>query len=223
MNAAARRAGVQLVWVETGTSSDESFQRGLVDLWPLMADLPERRRRVHFSAPWVMGSHILLLRAGSAVPDQNFAGRIALFKLPLHLRLLKTEFPRAQPVPLADARDVVRQVCRGTVAAGFLEKRVAMIVLKEMPPECSPASIRVYNLPDLTLKNCVASTFDAAGAAELLRREIGNLYRDGTLAADRWQSILSMAWTTLGPHTICWRQRSAAGGSRGPRADSPWL
>ena len=129
VNAAAKRAGLQLVWVETGTSSDDSFQRGLVDLWPLMADLPERRSRVHFSAPWVMGSQILLVRAGSPVPDQNFAGPIALFKLPLHLRMLKTEYPRAQPVPLADARDVLKEVCRGTVAGGFLEKRVAIIAL----------------------------------------------------------------------------------------------
>jgi len=51
VNAAAKRAGIQLLWVETGASSDDSFQRGLVDLWPLMVDLPERHSRVHFSAP----------------------------------------------------------------------------------------------------------------------------------------------------------------------------
>ena len=41
---AARRAGVSLQWVETGHSSEESFQLGLVDLWPLMTDLPERQQ-----------------------------------------------------------------------------------------------------------------------------------------------------------------------------------
>ena len=46
---AAKRAGVQLRWVETGTSSDEAFQKRLVDLWPLMANLPDRRKRVHFT------------------------------------------------------------------------------------------------------------------------------------------------------------------------------
>ena len=44
---AAKRAGIPLQWVETGTSSEEAFQKGLVDLWPLMADLPERRKRLH--------------------------------------------------------------------------------------------------------------------------------------------------------------------------------
>jgi hypothetical protein len=53
INEAAKRAGVQLQWVETGTSSDEGFRKGLVDLWPLMADLPDRRKRIHFTRPWL--------------------------------------------------------------------------------------------------------------------------------------------------------------------------
>ena len=51
VNEAARRAGISLQWIETGTSSDEAFRRGLVDLWPIMADLPDRRTRIHFSSP----------------------------------------------------------------------------------------------------------------------------------------------------------------------------
>src|SRR5690242_9200814 len=48
VNEAARRAGVRLEWVETGVSSQESLRRKLVDLWPLMVNLPERRKYVHF-------------------------------------------------------------------------------------------------------------------------------------------------------------------------------
>ena len=201
VDAAARRAGVQLVWVQTGTSSDEALQKGLVDLWPLMADLPERRKYVHFSEPWVMSSHVLLLRAGSAIPGQTFSGQIAILKLPLHVRLLSREFPRAQPVLLADADEVLRQVCRGSVTAGLLEKRVAMTVLEEMPPECVSTAIRAYTLPDLNLRNCLASTFAAAGAADVLRREIGNLYRDGTIPLTMAKYSfygLDDAWATYG-------------------------
>jgi hypothetical protein len=50
---AAKRARVSLQWVETGTSSEEALRRGLVDLWPLMADLPERRKHVHITRPWL--------------------------------------------------------------------------------------------------------------------------------------------------------------------------
>src|SRR5262249_7311163 len=110
---AAKRAGVQLHWIETGTSSDEAFQRGLVDLWPLMADMPDRRRRVHFTAPWVISGHVLLLRAGTPAPDETFRGRVALFNLPLHIRLFSKEFPQAHGVPLPDAHDVLGEVCSG--------------------------------------------------------------------------------------------------------------
>src|SRR5262245_47853241 len=36
VNEAAKRAGITLQWVDTGTSSDEAFRNGLVELWPLM-------------------------------------------------------------------------------------------------------------------------------------------------------------------------------------------
>ena len=179
---AARRAGVKLQWLETGTSSEEALRKGMVDLWPLMSDLPERRKWVHFSRPWVMTSHVLIVRSGSAVPDREFTGRVAVFHLPLQIRLLKGEFPRSQAVPLADAHDVLRAVCTRAATAGLLAKRVAIHALDAMPPECSPVSIRAIPLPNLTLENGVASTFEAAPAADAIRRQIGSLYRDGTLA-----------------------------------------
>src|SRR5215472_15400293 len=99
---AAKRAGIQLQWVETGTSSDESLRRGLVDLWPLMVDLPDRRKYVHFARPWMHSRNVLLMREYQASPGPGFNGRIAVFNIPLHLRLLREKFPEAQltPVPL---------------------------------------------------------------------------------------------------------------------------
>ena len=87
VNEAAKRAGIKLEWVETGTSSDESFRKGLVDLWPLMVDFPDRRKRVHFARPWMHSSDVLLVRDGSPNLDRRFKGRIAVFKIPLHVRI----------------------------------------------------------------------------------------------------------------------------------------
>ena len=70
INEAAKRGGLSLEWVETGTSSDEAFRRGLVDLWPIMADLPDRRKRIHFTQPWMQTNHTLILRSSTPVPDQ---------------------------------------------------------------------------------------------------------------------------------------------------------
>ena len=106
---AAKRGGVSLQWVETGTSTDEALQRGLVDLWPAMIDLPERRKRVHITRPWMHTSHSLVLRAEMEAPGSNFAGRIAFFKVPVDVRLARVEFPGAQLVEYADMREIVRQ------------------------------------------------------------------------------------------------------------------
>jgi hypothetical protein len=94
VNEAAKRAGIKLEWVETGTSSDEAFRKGLVDLWPLMVDFPDRRKRVHFARPWMHSSDVLLVRDGAPNPDREFRGGIAVFNIPLHVRLAREQFPK---------------------------------------------------------------------------------------------------------------------------------
>jgi two-component system, cell cycle sensor histidine kinase and response regulator CckA len=83
VNEAAKRAGVSLQWIETGTSSEEALRGGLVDLWPIMADLPDRRKHVHITQPYLHTTHTLVLRTGSVTPDRTFSGRIAMLKMPV--------------------------------------------------------------------------------------------------------------------------------------------
>jgi PAS domain S-box-containing protein len=182
VNEAAKRAGIRVQWVETGVSSEESFHRGLVDLWPVMADLPERRKLVHFTRPWLHSGHTLVMRSGTPVPGPEFAGRIGLFRLPLHVRTARSQFPSAQLVQFPEVAEVLKEVCKGTVAAGFLEFRTALGTLQQKPAECSSVTIHTQILPNLTHQLAVASTFEAAGAADTIRGEIGNMLRDGTMA-----------------------------------------
>jgi PAS domain S-box-containing protein len=183
VNEAAKRAGIPLQWVETGTSSEEAFQKRLVDLWPLMVDLPDRRKYVHFARPWMQSSDVLVLRAGTTNPERDFRGRIAVFKMPLHTRLLHERFPEAQSVVVPEIHDVLKQVCTGAAAAGFFEARVAQTELRAKPAECSSAMLRVQIIPDLRFQAGLASTFEAASAADQIQRQIDGMFRDGTLAA----------------------------------------
>ena len=178
---AAKRAGMRIQWVETGLSSEESFRRGLVDLWPVMADRPERRKLVHFTMPWLHSGHALVVRSGSPIPDRDFAGRLALFRLPLHVAMAQKRFPQAELAQFPIANEVLREVCQGTAAAGFLEFRTALSVLQAQPTECAGVTIRTQILPEMTNQLAIASTFEAAGAADRLRGEIGNMFRDGTM------------------------------------------
>ena len=92
---AARRAGIELDWVETGTSSEEAFRKGLVDLWPMMVDLPHRRKFVHFAPPYLHSNNVLLLLEGTPVPGRDFRGPIAVFRLPLLVRQCARPIPRS--------------------------------------------------------------------------------------------------------------------------------
>ena len=72
---AARRAGIALVWQETTLGPERALGSGAVDLWPLVTDLPERRRILYISGPWLQSQHVLVLRAGTAVPERSFTGK----------------------------------------------------------------------------------------------------------------------------------------------------
>src|SRR5262249_17972298 len=160
-------------WVETGASSDESFASGLVDLWPLMADLPDRRSRVHISRPWLVSSHFLLVRERQPDPGPNFTGRIGLMtQPPLYAPPVSEAYPAAEQVFFADPAALPLALCAGQVDATFLGGRAAMAGLHDKPPECASVPLRAIGIPSSALLMGVASTFEAAATADLLRDQI---------------------------------------------------
>ena len=179
---AARRAGIELDWVETGTSSEEALRKGLVDLWPMMVDLPHRRRFVHFAPPYLHTNNVLLLLEETPAPSRDFRGPIAVFTLPLLVKQLRGQFPQAQIIEIPEFHNVLREVCVGKAAAAFFEARAAQGELRDLHPDCASAPLRLQAIPELRFHAGVASTFEAAMAADRIQHEIANMFRDGTLA-----------------------------------------
>jgi PAS domain S-box-containing protein len=179
---AARRAGIKLDWVETGTSSDEALRRGLVDLWPLMVDRPDRRKLVHFAPPYMHSGHVLVLLERTPNLERDSRGPIAVFRLPLHVQQVRSAFPKAQIIRIPEFHDVLKQVCTGKTVAAFFEARSAQGEVRERPPECDSTSLRFVSIPQLTFHAGVASTFQAAWAADRIQRQIDGMFRDGELA-----------------------------------------
>jgi PAS domain S-box-containing protein len=147
-----------------------------------MVDLPDRRKYVHFARPWMTSRNVLLIRADVTSADRGFKGRIAVFNMPLHIRLVRERFPEAQLAVVPIIPDILKQVCTGTAAAGFLEARAALTELREKPPECSSVNLRVQTIPGLVFQAGVASSLESAEAADQIQREIDNMFRDGSLA-----------------------------------------
>jgi len=178
---AARRAGLAVEWKEIPAGPDEALTTGGADLWPIVTDLPERRGKLYISEPWLQSQHVLVQRAGSPLPGVELADPVGISAVASHVRLLRQRYPRAQPVMYPEGRDVATHLCAGDVVAAFLESRLALAVLRERPPACASVELQAQLLPG-SHRLGVGATFAAAGAADLVRHEIGQMANDGTLA-----------------------------------------
>jgi PAS domain S-box-containing protein len=147
-----------------------------------MVDRPYRRKYVHFAPPYMHSGQVLVLLDRTRTLDLDFRGPIAVFRLPLHVQQLRSVFPKAQIVEIPELHDVLKEVCSGKAAAAFFEARSAQGELRERPPACASTPLRFQAIPQLRFDAGVASTFEAAAAADRIQREIGNMFRDGALS-----------------------------------------
>ena len=178
---AARRAGIPIEWKEVTAGPDSALSSGAADLWPLLTELPERRRTLHISAPWMQAQHALVLRDAREVPSRDFAEKVAITAIPVHVRMVRERFPAAQLVECPEGKDALVKLCTGEVSAAFLESRLALAVLRDELPECQGADLHAHMLPG-GYRLGVGSTFESAGAADRIRDEISRMANDGTLA-----------------------------------------
>ena len=65
---AAQAEKIELEWTFAPQGPEEALRSGAVDLWPLMADLPERHRFQYISAPWARLSYALIIPAAQPTP-----------------------------------------------------------------------------------------------------------------------------------------------------------
>jgi len=177
----ARRAGIRLEWLETDLASEQAIRSGAVDLWPVMTHLPQRRGVLHISDPWLQSQAVLVLRAGQPLPDETYAGRVAMPDVAIFERLLGGFYPAAHAVTYPDGEAALTQLCRGETGASMLESRVALAVLRSPPTPCAGIDLQAHLLPEVWDLG-VGSSFEAAPVADRIRAEISGMARDGTLA-----------------------------------------
>jgi PAS domain S-box-containing protein len=176
---AARRANIRLEWIRyEGPGSPLS--EGIVDLWPLMADLPERRN-LHFTDPWLQTRYMFLYRSGQESPTPGYRGRIGHYSQPLHSRLLHEHYPQATDKAYPSREELVRGLCHGEVDAAFLEERAGARWLSDAEGQTPPCTLQAAPVADVFVQFSVSSTKSAAAAADRIREQIGEMARDGTL------------------------------------------
>jgi signal transduction histidine kinase/DNA-binding NarL/FixJ family response regulator len=179
--AAARRAGIRLQWVRL-TGFEEAFRTEAVDLWPLLADLPERHAIAHISEPWLVGGeNVLVVRGPLGLPPPGFDGQIHYLGPKLNAAFVQRSWPEARPVQILDSEEVVSLLCQGEVPRVFTSAHRAYSLLRDTSLRCPAVGFDPHHVPGAMVRLGVGSTHEAAAVADRLRAEILEMGRDGEL------------------------------------------
>jgi signal transduction histidine kinase/DNA-binding response OmpR family regulator len=199
---AARRLNLEVEWVYAPQGPEKALSSGVVDIWPIMGDLPERRKTMHITAPWSRVTYALMLPQNfrPATPSEFGARNLALgAKVSLDNQIARRYFESAKLLPRATPQDVIAAVCNGSADGGL----VGLGAFTDFhSSDCERGPLSILPIRDATFwfgfganKNNPA----AAATADRLRREVTRMAGDGTLAAIdlRWSTRISTEASTI--------------------------
>ncbi len=184
VEAAARRAGIRLSWVLRTESSAGAIRAGAVDLWPLMADRPERHAFAYVTDPWMVSDYYLITPADvSRLPGREYSGTVSLNTLPLHAALVHQAWPRAKLRPFSDPTRLMAAFCSSDSPTAFVSAHEADDFIRGVGLWCPGTPFRGHPIPSMTLRLGVGASHEARAVADLLRAQITRMGEDGELGA----------------------------------------
>jgi signal transduction histidine kinase/DNA-binding response OmpR family regulator len=198
---AAERLGIRLQWVFTPGGPEKALSSGLVDLWPMVTDLPERRPILYVSPPFARMTYSILYpeRIRVAGPEDLAGKRLAVSRISSDARIAAEYFSESTLLSLPRVDDVVAAVCNGEASGGLVSLNAfASLAL----PDCAVGPLRTAPIEGATFWFGVGADRhrpDAIRAADLLRDEIGRLADNGSLAVVdlRWNTKLTQEANTI--------------------------
>ncbi|MFT3870222.1 MAG: response regulator [Nibricoccus sp.] len=192
---ACRRRHVQLEWVKCTGGPDFNLMSGNVDLWPLVGDLPGRRKQIYISEPWLSNRCSLVTLGTSPIKTlDDAAGHKIGFIENRPARAYAVEnFPRSQlegkPSYQALFTSLVDGSCDAVVAWG---NREAMAQLNQLITT-KGMELRFITVAAARLVLGVGATrssTDAQRAADVIAEEIGKMSDDGEISALYFSTFL---------------------------------
>lgn len=176
LTAAARRAGTKLRWVVHPQGVDSAMSPGSgIDIWPIAEVTAARRERFHITQPFARGDVLLVRLAGqSDVPIR----KLGLKNWPEAHAWARRKYPGAQPEVRGQGSGL-HKLCEGKLDATLVETPVFDAFLLKRPPACATARFQITMLDGFGTEYGLASTSQAAGAADLLRQKLGEMAREG--------------------------------------------
>jgi signal transduction histidine kinase/ActR/RegA family two-component response regulator len=178
---AALRIGQPLEWKRYKGSADQALQTGEIQLFPMLAILPDRIGKLDFSPAWWENSMVVVSPAKAPILSRADAAgkKVSLIHATFGLQRLKELFPEAIPVPSLDYRFVVSSVCRGEVVAGIMETRLANSL--QFLDDCRGQQLTMKWFPQLNLRYAVAASKGYGAVANELFEEMMRMSQDGSM------------------------------------------
>ena len=192
---AARRRHIPIEWIASPDGPEPNLRSGKVDLWPLIGDLPERRKILYISDPWVTLSFwmVSLESSGISTPKDTVGRNVWHVNVSIFTRLGQTNFPGAHLIPQPTNQSVLEGVCAGKVDAGMISGSRADTAEFRNMKVCQDVRLRFFPLHDGNVGFGIGASYKRSGAdraADVIRAEIGKMARDGTLPAIYFRSFL---------------------------------
>ena len=189
INEAARRGHIPLEWVLRPQGPDISFQNGSVDLWPLLTNVPYRKKRIYISDPWTINTFWLVSRESSNISSvKDTVGRHLLHsRSRLDTNIAREAFPGAHfTVGPASPPSLLEAVCRGEVDASVISGSRASVEGFRQIEACRSVRLVFFFLPNGTLSLGVGASLNTprdVRAADAIRAQIGQMAADGFVSS----------------------------------------
>ena len=183
---AARRAGISLQWIRVPGGPDEALAKGTVDLWPLVADLPERRWRFYISEPYEETSFWLVSLGTLDLRNKEMVGHSLGHTEGLSKRIIDQYFPHSRPIRSPGRLAMIRSLCHGEFEAAVLASSPLDSYREANGGSACNQELFFYPLPAARLLSGVGATRKNPGAvqaANRIRAQIGDMVQDGTMTA----------------------------------------
>jgi signal transduction histidine kinase/CheY-like chemotaxis protein len=199
---AAQERNIHLEWVFSPEGPERALSSGTVDLWPLVADLRERRKLLYVTAPWARLTYTIVFppKAPVAVPADVTGKTMAVMsKISSDARIAQQYFPGVTIIPRKTPAEVVAAVCSGAAQTGLVSLNA---FTDARMPDCQVGPLSVRPLDGATFWFGVGANKhrrDAVRAADVLRDEIGAMATDGRLASIdfRWNTKINLETATI--------------------------
>jgi signal transduction histidine kinase/CheY-like chemotaxis protein len=184
---AARRRGIQLVWVRSYLGAEKSLSANEVDLWPVFSEWPWRKSHYFVSRPYAFVRYWLVVdQNGTLTSASQMKGRtLAIRSHSTDEGAARLFFPQTSVHLQSDMDGTFGALCSGEVDAGLMPERMEHNSPDIQTGPCAGRTFRYLPVPtDFGNAGIGAALNNSAAkaAARELRMEISEMARDGALA-----------------------------------------